>query len=611
MRRKLLKAVDVGLGDSLRGLIADACGSNHVPNSWIVLQNFGLSHRNVNNVAEEEHLDVRGLAHAIRVPASEIERRRYQLLPGRSRSFFGLHIHSRGIESRLRRFSPAALALGERHLAVWELRAIPYCAVGWDRLEDTCRCEMRQRWTRTNGVVRCDDCGRPLADMVISIPVPEPLRAALRLPPGIANPVESRRVAALEMLPLAIRQADRSELFDLLIALGRVLQPASGSDFERQVNGLHTASAALIEWPAGLSKVPRPTGIDRSTWSTLTSRYSRLAEMIGSDASDVLPQLRPRAIYQEAKAVDPGVRRMGRPAITRALVEGAKSRAPVGIRTVSQLSKLSPLMLRVAAERNLITSMRRPYGQKVVLGFDLKEVMAFAALFKSRVSLTDTAKALGITVFGVEQLLAMKLITAGAPDLVGRSPYFTPMDLEDMRCSLRQRMQDVDASWIPLVEAIKRDAGGPKLWGPAVRLLLKGSAPFGHETPAAPFKLTSLMVPRSLAKTFAVLEFERFSYAETIFAPRMSQQDALDCLNLSPANSSYLAGLDTIGSGPVTYAVEDVEHRARTIITASEAGRRLGMSPIAARHLLQEKNIRMVMQRCWDRRQFERMFFEL
>jgi hypothetical protein len=79
-------------------------------------------------LAESADVDVRLLAYSIGVHEAEVQARRYPDIGGGHRSFFGLDLHASAIETRKRRFSPAAFKAGSRiHQAVWELRDLPFC----------------------------------------------------------------------------------------------------------------------------------------------------------------------------------------------------------------------------------------------------------------------------------------------------------------------------------------------------------------------------------------------------------------------------------------------------------------------------------------------------
>jgi hypothetical protein len=126
--RRLFTPVEPVHGESLRGLVYRACSVNGLPNAWGLVQYAGVLNRNRMLLAESADVDVRLLAYSIGVHEAEVQARRYPDIGGGHRSFFGLDLHASAIETRKRRFSPAAFKAGSRiHQAVWELRDLPFC----------------------------------------------------------------------------------------------------------------------------------------------------------------------------------------------------------------------------------------------------------------------------------------------------------------------------------------------------------------------------------------------------------------------------------------------------------------------------------------------------
>lgn len=257
--RKLFKPVVPMEGESLRSLVARACKLNHLPNSWGLLQYVGLPNRSRVRVAEDSNIDPAELAHAIGVDDKEVRTRRYEALGRGHGSFFGLDVNYAAIETRIRRFSPAALKANGFHRAIWELRDIPFCLNSWDMLHDRCWCEKDgtvQGWTRTaTSVSECDRCGDSLAEFA-PIPVPIDMRPALSVLSALVDPVPATRVAAAELLPKGLREVDRSILFALVARIARVIDPEAAThsieEPRLRLRGLWHACNALIHWPNGI-----------------------------------------------------------------------------------------------------------------------------------------------------------------------------------------------------------------------------------------------------------------------------------------------------------------------------------------------------------------------
>jgi hypothetical protein len=81
-------------------------------------------------------------------------------------------------------------------------------------------CRIKQGCIRQNGVHRCDDCGRPLANGPTHT-VPPDVRIGLSLAAGLAGPLVEKQEEALAVLPALLRDVDRTGPFDASCVCGR------------------------------------------------------------------------------------------------------------------------------------------------------------------------------------------------------------------------------------------------------------------------------------------------------------------------------------------------------------------------------------------------------
>ncbi|WP_145916905.1 TniQ family protein, partial [Erythrobacter sp. QSSC1-22B] len=125
-------------GESLRSGVSRACESSGAPNSWTVLREVGLKHRNRVLVSEDADIDVGVLAEALGVTRGEVIARQYPEAENGARDFFGLLVPAGSIESRVRRYAPTFHQSHGHHLAAWELKFLSFCPVTWDMLLSHC-----------------------------------------------------------------------------------------------------------------------------------------------------------------------------------------------------------------------------------------------------------------------------------------------------------------------------------------------------------------------------------------------------------------------------------------------------------------------------------------
>lgn len=548
-RRRLFTSTVPVPGESLRGLVARACAANYIPNSWGVLQHVGLTHRNRVLLSEDPNVVTADLAHAVGTTEDEIIFRRYEPLPAGHLSFFGLDVHRRQLENRIRRFSPLSLAEHPCHRAIWEVRDLPFCPYGWDILQERCPCEgddgVLQGWTRTLSPVDCcDRCGDPLS-WLEPIRVPDAMRGDLSLMLSLVGTSPDERCLG-RPIPLPLLEADRSRIFDVVRRLAAAL---SGEfDHDRQdleaalarCDALQRACRSLIDWPTGIGRLSPSEGYSPEGWLQLVLDYDRLAGRVVHGSS-----------YEF-----------------------------VGIRQAISIGQFGDDMLVKLWEAGVLPQHVRRHGGQEVMAFDRAHLKDFARRWHERIGGRELSYSLGMSFHGVEQLAALKIISADAPALPGTGPYFEPSAVDGFLRKVESGQTAFDNPSIPLRKAILAIGGRSKPWGPICRAILDGRWAYrvGRDGGCL---VDRISLSLHSVSDIATLRFDRSEFPDFDFSTRLSQGDALECLNLSANTRKPLEKLAAEGMNPKTYAVDDVESLASEIVLASEIGFALGIHPVA------------------------------
>lgn len=569
--RRLSKEAPPIAGESLRGLVARACQTNHLPNSWGLLQHLGQRHRPRVNVSEDENVNPAELAFAMRVQEQEVSMRRYPDLGKQHLSFYGLDVHSDTIDKRVRWFSPTLLRTKQHHLAMWELSDVPFCLQGWDMLQNTCWCEKNgivQKWVRTQTAVDlCDQCGDPLR-WLDAFHVPGNMRAALSIIEPLVDPSPERRAASLNRLPAGLRHRDRSAVFYLLTRMARAFDPdamnRSNEMPTERLEGLHRACLALSHWPKGLSEQRWDERTTDGAARIIRSLWGRLEHSFAAPQSVV-------AARQPASLT---------------LAHTNLVRDYVGVRRAIEITQLSRGVLLAIWESGLVPRHQRTHGSANLPAFDPDEIESIGNQWRGRLELKSIGNRFGMPAYGVEQLLALGVMTADGIAIPGTGPFFsegaderTVVRAEEACTRWRQRRGELDRP-VPLRKALLQIGGRSKPWGPILRAML-GDA----DAPATlPFDLGDgvrladrLLVDERDVPIIRSMTFDRAHHRHFAFNDRMVQRDALELLNTDAHGISLLDGLMVEGSNPMTYLAREVENRATEVVTLREIAARLGV----------------------------------
>lgn len=598
--RRLLKPAPPIQGESLRGLVADACARNHIPNTFGLLQHFGLRHRNRVDVSESDDINTAGLAAALAIDEAEVDARRYPNAGRRYRCFYGLRLSSSRLENRIRRFSPAAIASGYlHHPAVHELRDLPFSLLGWDMLQESCPCTpggSRQGWTRVNGTARCDICGGRL-DHIEPIFVPDRLRPSLAVLVGMVDTAVSKRQSALSLLPASIQSADRKLLFDTTISLGEhVFKTGDGRSPMQKTEAIAKACEAILHWPHGMPNL-RPQSVRSANWEDARRNYLLLDKCQDAplERTDGLSQSAqrltdPKAIYQPRG-------RFGR-------VRQPFLSAMAGARLIG----IDDIAVKQAWDDKLVTQHSSVLRGNRVRAFDPEELIRLAPRLRRAIPRARAARMLGISIFGIEQLSALGAFRPDAPS--GDRGQAEAHLAETIRLIdlMQEAVSETVDGPIPLVEAVRHISGRPKPWGVILSNLLEGKVPYVCAAQESGTPLTKrISIPRERLPYIVSLRFDRNVYPDDEFEGRWRQSDALECLNGDVNAPELLTTLTSIGTRPKWYLAAEVEELAANGVTTSDLARRANMDVKRIYLALDKAGVQQLAPGLWSRVAAERI----
>ncbi|GAA0460176.1 hypothetical protein [Sphingomonas molluscorum] len=578
-RRRAARLTDTAIFQRLMGEIVEVLDENE----YIVAESVShdTRYRNVVTISEAEELDVEELARVIRVDVGEIEARRYVALEKGRLSFFGLTVAGAAIEKKARRFSPASLKTSPHIRAIWELKDLPFCPESWELLVDTCLCGVRQGWIRLNGVHRCDDCGRPLARTPARI-VPEALQAGLALVAGLASPLPAVRAEALGLLPPALREADRNDLYRCITRLRQCVTGGS-VDVDHELEALHSACQALLTWPLGIQALAPAATMARSGWRAAVVTYERM-----------VPSRNRTDEHDRGSLTNPMIK-AARP---RGTWFGSARSPMIGIRPAYELARLESETLMAGRARGHLGAYEHMRGTRLVPVFDPEEVLGFADAIRSRVSAGTIAYRFGIGRRAVQEIADHGHMSASGLRL-DDEVWFTEQDVSDFL----RRMSDAGRSLIEHPTRIRKAMlsihGRPKPWAAVIGAMLDGRLPFSiADREAKLFDTISI----AGADVTLLSEMAPAIDIDTFATERLTQREAQEILNIG-ANCHALDALAREGRNPITFLLADVLRLGRVGISVLEAAALTGRSASHTYHLIRRAGIDAVADGLWDRRQ--------
>lgn len=575
--------------ESLRGGIARATWRAGIPNSWTVLGEIGLKHRNRVLVSEDAAIDIGMLATALGVPREEIESRRYEDAGKGSRTYFGLVVPIGSIETSRRRFAPTFLGDHGYHLASWELKFLPFCPVTWDLLISSCTlCRsgegQSQGWTRTlTPVDRCDECGRKLSRISTS-QVPPFMRPALEVIARLVDSEAGTRQSVLAILPSALRDASPQTLLDLILGLSRHMAapPANPVDSE-ELGRIHAACAAIQRWPQGLDDMQFSASVQGATLPALMQAYAAL----GSEPrdADVVGEV---ASFAAASTGCPESSAQSQSAI-------------IGMREAVALAGLTDDVLRAIWNARLVTRHYRAHGQRMLPAFDAAELKMLAAAWKARLGAASVAYRFGLPTYAVQQCAALGMLAPTKLSTPEAGPYFSPEAATGFTASVVSSAVEPEGETVALSDAMLWFSGGMKPWGQVLHAIMNGSLPAVLTDGLDKHLARRFLVDRDAISTMLAQLQARPAREESDISQWITQGDALEILNCSVTSTEVLEGLERRGANPKLVRLKEVLALARSSIPTAEVARLLEMDAARTFRVLRAARVREIVLGCWDR----------
>jgi hypothetical protein len=525
--------------ESLDGYICFRAAEEGLDNAMHVTALAGVWHATRPDVALKRWDGLPKVAEALGVPVEELQRRSYPELDAdaQRRLFFNVAVTRGDLETRTRRYSPAGLIRSPHARATWQLRMFPFCPDGGDYLLSTCpRCGETQGWHFTNGIPHCDRCVEDLRT-AHSVPVPEHVLERLRLAVGTCHPDPARRERTMALLPKRLRLLGPSNVLALLCELAG-LADASGRIGRSRGN-----RGGSLDYSVG---IPETCEAMADGWDLLAGWPEAPLDLIGrriglsAKGQDGTRSLVRRFLAAPERQRTPTpVARLIAELRGAMLLDGPSCGldAPAGMRTAEAARALS-------VSTNFLPELRREGIFKVRCGivndilvpvFDRAEMESIALLKRDRLALSAAAWRTGLTLNGIEQLVAMDLLAVIDHPFFERwhgERHITEQALGAIEAQLRENAcRDAEGA-APLADAMNRIGGTLKPWGPAMAELLAGTMPFclreGRRL------VDRIAVTPAAALRLAALRFDPADWPGARFSNGLSDVDAGVILNVQP-----------------------------------------------------------------------------
>ena len=594
----LWRAAKPVAGQSLRGLTAHALRRNRIGTAWRVLRTVGAPARNRPLLSEHASIDEERLSAALRVDEEVVRRRRYPLNKSGERMFFSLPVPHGGIENRERRFAPNLLKTQRHHLAVWELRLLPFCPVSWDYLISRCECRpgktTTQGWTRTGSYPdQCDECGRDLSRL-LTTQVSVEKRDDLALAAELVLDVTNDRADWRRHLPADLQDVDTAALFRVLHVLAdhivaeehrtagldagghNAVSFGNTSASEIATERLRLACVTLVGWPYAIEKARFDLTSDSPLLVKLQKDYCRLG------------RVRNGQVGGEEK----GCANLNAPT--------SRKINPIGIREASALAGLSPETLEAIWSAGHITRYVRPHGGRVLPAFDAAELTEIANRWRERLDCGSVAYRLGITRYGLAQLTTSGILRAGAINAPGCEPAFLEADVKEFERALVVAAGPTPSASRSIANSLRAISGRLKPWSALIAAMLDGSITYGITVGKEPV-LERVVLPVECCATDAWAEIEDHELTESELCSQLCQADALEILNCSASSVAILSGLSSQGLNPRMFDRVAVLGRARHVVATAEVAERLSIHPAKVARIMKSANIHEVVRSGWPR----------
>lgn len=574
------------VNESIPGALIASLGPQWLDDARPVLEAAGLSSRRPGTLGYASPVEIRRLAWVMRCdPAALIARlgRKPPDDTGQGPIDFGdLVVPRRRFETGRLRMAPESFAAIPYHRIAWFDRALPFCPESLERLVDACQaCGLPLRWTGTGRLGACGRCGAPLVPSC-DPPLPSPLAEDYRAFAALSSPISASRRPVVERLPERLSSVPHGSLGRLALQLGGLLHDpplaTTSPNGWSGIAGLDLARAAasgwrmLEGWPGAVAEeylsAARRLGRTRTTFERLRASLKRL---VGPDEP-----CETRALVREALPD---------------LVQHAGHSFAVGrrhyiSRDVSRILGLKPVDVPRLRNWPDLRFVSVPGLSRTLGHYDADQIDELAALVRNSCSIESVSWALGLPVYGAEQLASAGLLQHrdhGAFVALGRDRQVSDPSVGELQKRLRYALRpgSAPASCIPLRLAMRSFGGGAKPWSAIVSALLRGDIHYWAAN--GDVRIQSLLVDdAAFIETIDRLPENERTHESIAPAETISKIDAAELLNLTQKEVGLIAtelGICFFKRGRAMAArMSKVETVAERVIWQHELRRRLGCS---------------------------------
>ncbi len=517
--------------ESLISIAVRTAGSNHLPRvSRLLDAADGVYHAFV-NLASRNDVDFDQLAWACRLPAHEIDDRRYRetmihsTLPGLD--FHGAYVPAYDLRLKSRRVAPSWLRQAPYHSAIGHHLLIPHCPSSGELLVDQCpRCNTKLTWSELD-IRKCQACDFNLAEAAVGR-ISDELRDATSLMVDLIHPDPARQRAALNRLPPVLQVINRGTVFEVGWRLGAIF--AGGDAYDRdqarqltiavRLKVLAAGSNILSAWPNSLAER-----------LTNTDEVERRAKIMAAIRHIAVPRNAWPHHRQLLLQALPGLEKSNSTAIKLALVAGGNA-----AETTKALGVGQKVFERLRASNHLhpIVSAGEHNLHQI---FDISSHAMLAKKLADRTGITCVSEQLGIGRSGAEQLCCLGFLDL-LNDRFMRDAYVERQIAQSGLQALRQRLElgavEIEvADRIPLYQALRIIGGREKPWGSVIAFMLNG-LPYHLAKPTRWAFMTRVSIRIADVPLIAGMTFDRQAFPEFDFEQEMPRRDAERLLNITP-----------------------------------------------------------------------------
>ncbi|WP_300114341.1 hypothetical protein [Sphingobium sp.] len=566
---RVSSSVDLRPDESLISAILRTAAKNHLPRvSRLLAAADGVYHSFV-NLASREDVDFTQLAWTARLPAHDVEARRYHrteihaTLPGVI--FHGAVVPAYDIRLKSRRIAPSWLRGEPYHSAIGHHVLVPHCPATGEILIERCpRCDALLSWSQLD-MTRCQACDLDLSG-VDGERIGEKMRTATSLMADLIHPHPARHLAALERVPSMLIGIDRGVIFELGWRLGVIMAGHDRRDRDdmrnlpvaARLDIMACGSQMLVSWPRGLQNALA----DHSSWAARADAIASLRHLAAQKSA--WPDH--RALLLEAI---PGLEKSRAETVKLAVVAGGNA-----AETTQALGVGQKVFERLRASQHLTPALTLGNDNLHQI-FDVSPHKQMIDNLSDRIGINSASERLGIGRNGAEQLCCLRHLHLLNQSYM-RDAYLERQirrsGFEKLFDTLETGSCDIDEDdRIPIMQAIRIIGGREKPWGELVHAMVHRDLEY-HVDQESPWALmTRVSIRADDVARVAGMRFDRVAFSRFEFGIEMPRRDAERLLNVTPKYmDEAIAAGDLKRNSNGLFDREHVLKRAATFISGGE-----------------------------------------